>query len=172
MKLPTTLNRADIDTPLGRMRLAASDSALVGVWFVDQKHAPDPLVVARWRTDGDHPVLRDAARQLAEYFAGRRQAFHLPLDLSPGTPFQQSVWVALQGIGPGRTLTYGELAQRLNAPRAVRAVAAAVGRNPLGIVVPCHRVLGAGGALTGYAGGLPRKAALLDLESGHAPIPA
>lgn len=172
MKLPTHLCRTDIDTPLGRMRLAASEHALVGVWFRDQKHAPDPLVMAQWRVESDHPVLRATGHQLADYFARRRADFSLPLDLSLGTPFQQSVWQALQGIGPGRTLTYGELARRLNAPRAVRAVAAAVGRNPIGIIVPCHRVLGAGGELTGYAGGLPRKAALLQLESGQQPISA
>lgn len=164
MKLPSTLSCTDLDTPLGRLRLAAHDSALVGVWFHDQRHAPDPLLSARWTPAPAHPVLREAARQLGDYFARRRQDFDLPLELSLGTPFQNAVWRALCGIAPGHTLSYGALAQQLNAPSAVRAVGAAVGRNPLSIVVPCHRVLGATGALTGYAGGLPRKQALLSLE--------
>lgn len=169
MKLPDDLSCTDISTPLGRMRLAATQGALVGVWFHDQQHAPDAALLARWRPDHAHPVLREAARQLADYFAGRRQGFDLPLDFGHGTPFQQGVWRALCTIAPGTTTSYGALAAQLQAPRAVRAVAAAVGRNPLGIVVPCHRVLGARGELTGYAGGLPRKAALLQLEAdGHA----
>ena len=165
MKLPTDLLRRDIDTPLGRLRLAASERALVGVWFHDQRHAPDAAVMRQWRTHETHPVLQAAAAQLADYFKGTRSVFDLPLALTLGTPFQTSVWQALLGIPAGQTLSYGALAQRLNAPRAVRAVAAAVGRNPLSIVVPCHRVLGAHGELTGYAGGLPRKVALLQLEA-------
>lgn len=164
MKLPTTLSCSEVDTPLGRLQLAAHDSALVGVWFPDQRHAPDPVLSAHWTPAPTHPVLREAARQLVDYFAGRRQTFDLPLELSLGTAFQGAVWRALCAIAPGRTLSYGALAQQLQAPAAVRAVGAAVGRNPLSIVVPCHRVLGAGGALTGYAGGLPRKQALLSLE--------
>ena len=165
MKLPHTLACLDIGTPLGRMRLAAHDTALVGAWFHDQRHAPDPLLVARWTPDPQHPVLRLAEQQLGEYFEAQRQAFDLPLDLGLGTAFQGAVWRALCGIGAGRTLSYGALAAQLNAPAAVRAVGAAVGRNPLSIVVPCHRVLGARGELTGYAGGLPRKQALLHLEA-------
>lgn len=170
MKLPTTLHRADVSTPLGPLRLAAHERALVGVWFHDQRHAPDPALAAAWRDDPAHPVLREAASQLADYFGARRDAFDLPLDLSFGTPFQAAVWRALLDIPPGQTLSYGALAQRLNAPAAVRAVGAAVGRNPLSIVVPCHRVVGAGGALTGYAGGLPRKQALLRREAGDPAI--
>lgn len=169
MKLSADLHCTDLHTPLGRMRLAASDSALVGVWFHDQRHAPDPALVRRWTPRSDHPVLREAAQQLQAYFARQRSAFDLPLNLSHGTPFQRAVWQALLAIDTGHTVSYGALAQRLNAPSAVRAVAAAVGRNPLSIVVPCHRVLGARGELTGYAGGLPRKAALLQLEAGIAP---
>ncbi len=165
MKLPTSLVRCDITTPLGPMRLAATERALVGAWFHDQRHAPDPALMARWTPGSDHPVLRDAAAQFADYFAARRPVFDLPLDLSFGTPFQAAVWQALRAIATGRTLSYGELARRLGAPNAVRAVGAAVGRNPLSVVVPCHRVLGARGELTGYAGGLPRKQALLQLES-------
>ena len=101
------------------------------------------------------------------YFAGQLRAFDVPLDLSAGTPFQQSVWAALLNIPSGQSQSYGDLARHLNNPKAVRAVGAAVGRNPVGIIVPCHRILGAGGQLTGYAGGLWRKQALLKLE-GHA----
>lgn len=171
MKLPATLIRCDITTPLGPMRLAATDHALVGAWFHGQRHAPDPALMDRWTPDPHHPVLREAARQLDGYFASRRQAFDLPLDLSYGTPFQAAVWRGLCAIAAGHTLSYGELARRLNAANAVRAVGAAVGRNPLSIVVPCHRVLGARGELTGYAGGLPRKQALLRLEAAERPLP-
>lgn len=165
MKLPATFIRTDIDTPLGPMRLAATNHALAGAWFHDQRHAPDPALMALWRPDPHHTVLREAAAQLVDYFAGRRRVFELPLDLSFGTPFQIAVWRALCGITAGRTLSYGALAQGLQAASAVRAVGAAVGRNPLSVIVPCHRVLGARGELTGYAGGLARKQALLQLES-------
>jgi methylated-DNA-[protein]-cysteine S-methyltransferase len=121
-------------------------------------------VDVQWREDASHPVLREAVAQLAAYFAGERTAFDLPLDLQAGTPFQQSVWQALLAIPPGGTTSYSELGRRLGRPQAARAVGAAVGRNPISIVVPCHRVLGTGGALTGYAGGLERKTALLRLE--------
>ncbi len=171
MKLPTDLHCTDLQTPLGRLRLATTDDALVGVWFHDQRHAPDAAVMQRWKPNTSHPVLRAAAEQLRDYFARQRRAFDLPLDLSTGTPFQRAVWQALLTIEAGHTLSYSALAHRLNAPKAVRAVAAAVGRNPLSIVVPCHRVLGARGELTGYAGGLPRKATLLQLEAGTAPAP-
>ena len=109
-------------------------------------------------------MLREAAAQLAAYFAGTRADFDLPLDLQAGTPFQQSVWDALRAIPRGRTTSYAELARRLGRPQAARAIGAAVGRNPVSIVVPCHRVLGTDGTLTGYAGGLERKTALLQLE--------
>lgn len=171
MKLPADLHCTNLDTPLGHLRMAAHDTALVGAWFHDQRHAPDPAVVRQWVAHDNHPVLREAARQLRDYFAHRRTGFDLPLDLSTGTAFQRAVWQALQNIEAGHTLSYSALAQRLNAPTAVRAVAAAVGRNPLSIVVPCHRVLGARGELTGYAGGLPRKAALLQLEADAALLP-
>jgi methylated-DNA-[protein]-cysteine S-methyltransferase len=146
---------------LGDILLAASPRGLAGLWFNGQKHQPDS---ARWPLQASHPVLVEAMRQLDEYFAGRRTQFDLPLDLQAGTPFQQGVWRALLAIPHGAHCTYGALARRIDAVRAVRAVGAAVGRNPLSIVVPCHRVLGSGGALTGYAGGLERKTALLRLE--------
>jgi methylated-DNA-[protein]-cysteine S-methyltransferase len=143
------------------MALAASRQGLCGVWFDGQKHQPD---TSAWPRDASHQVLMQTQVQLAAYFAGQRSVFDVPLDLGQGTEFQQGVWSALLDIAPGATTTYSGLARRLARPLAVRAVAAAIGRNPISIIVPCHRVLGAGGALTGYAGGLDRKAALLQLE--------
>ena len=148
-------------SPLGPLLLAASAQGLAGVWFEDQRYRPDPQ---GWPEDPRHPVLQQAIAQLDAYFAGDLQRFDLPLDLGRGTPFQQAVWRALIDLAPGQTTRYGDLARGLGRPRAARAVGAAVGRNPLSIVVPCHRVLGAAGALTGYAGGLERKQALLRLE--------
>ena len=146
---------------LGVMILAANQRGLSGVWFDDQRHGPD---TSAWRLDPAHPVLREAIQQLSHYFAGQRTSFDLPLDLQAGTPFQQQVWQALLGIAPGATTSYGSLSAAIGKPAAVRALGAAVGRNPISIVVPCHRVLGATGSLTGYAGGLERKTALLSLE--------
>lgn len=147
--------------PLGAMILAATPRGLSGVWFDGQRHGPD---TSAWRRESGHPVLRQAIEQLTQYFAGQRQRFDLPLDLSMGTPFQQQVWQALLGIEPGDTTSYGQLSAAIGKPAAVRALGAAVGRNPVSVVVPCHRVLGMDGSLTGYAGGLERKTALLSLE--------
>lgn len=152
-------------TPLGAVLLCASAQGLAGLWFDGQRHHPAPDRVARWTVDPAHPLLRAAVAQLDDWFSGRRTAFDLPLDLSAGTEFQQRVWRALQDIAPGQTRSYRDLAQIIGRPQAVRAVGAAVGRNPLSIVVPCHRVLGSDGSLTGYAGGLERKRALLRLEA-------
>jgi len=147
------------------MTLAATDAGLAGVWFDGQRHFPLELATAkRWPEDASNPSLKKTARQLAEYFAGQRHDFDVPLDLSGGTAFQQAVWQALLAIAPGQTTSYGRISQHIANPAAFRAVGAAVGRNPISIVVPCHRVLGAGGSLTGYAGGLDRKTALLKLE--------
>jgi methylated-DNA-[protein]-cysteine S-methyltransferase len=142
------------------MLLAGHDAGLLGIWFESQKHYPDVAGLAF----GDHPTVAVAQAQLAAYFAGERSQFSLPLDLSNGTAFQQSVWRALLDIPCGVTISYSTLSQQIGRPSAVRAVAAAVGRNPLSIVVPCHRVLGSNGSLTGYAGGVDRKSALLNLE--------
>jgi methylated-DNA-[protein]-cysteine S-methyltransferase len=117
-----------------------------------------------WPESNSHPVLIQAREELGEYFAGQRLRFSLPLDISRGTDFQQQVWRGLLEIASGNTLSYGSLSQRIGRPAAVRAVGAAVGRNPLSIVIPCHRIVGADGSLTGYAGGLDRKTALLQLE--------
>ena len=167
MKMPHALVCTTVASPLGPLLLAASEQGLAGLWFDDQRHHPGAHSVNRWTIDPDHPVLRRAARQLHAYFSGKLGPFDLPLDLSTGTAFQQAVWRALLTIPSGHTASYGQIAQACGRASAVRAVGTAIGRNPVGIVVPCHRVLGAGGALTGYAGGLPRKSALLSLESVH-----
>jgi len=159
----TVIYTSHIDTPLGGVTMAATDQGLAGLWFDQQRHWPD---TTGWQTKDDHPALLDAAAQLRDYFAGRRSHFDMQLDLSHGTVFQQGVWQALLAIPAGETTTYGALSQRVGNPTAVRAVGAAVGRNPISVIVPCHRVLGADGSLTGYAGGLDRKTALLELETG------
>jgi methylated-DNA-[protein]-cysteine S-methyltransferase len=151
----------DWQGPLGPMTLAATPEGLAGVWFNGQRHGPD---TAGWCRDLTHPVLLKAIAQLADYFTHGRLAFDLPLDMTAGTAFQQQVWRALLAIEPGETVSYGALSASIGKPAAVRAVGAAVGRNPISIVVPCHRVIGTNGALTGYAGGLDRKTALLTLE--------
>lgn len=161
MKKPADIVTSTFDSALGLMRVAASPQGVCGVWFEGQRHQPD---ASAWPTLPGHPLLQQAMMQLSQYFAGQRRQFDLPLDLNAGTAFQQAVWQALLNLAFGQTCSYGALSAQLGRPTAVRAVSSAVGRNPLSIVVPCHRVLGANGALTGYAGGLDRKAALLKLE--------
>lgn len=150
-----------IPTPLGTLLATADGSHLTGLHFTGEAHAP--RLAPDWVLDPDLPVLRAAQAQLGEYFAGSRRIFDLPLR-PRGTPYQRRVWELLREIPYGTTTTYGAMAVRLGTPGAARAVGAANGRNPLSIVVPCHRAIGAKGALTGYAGGLHRKAALLALE--------
>jgi methylated-DNA-[protein]-cysteine S-methyltransferase len=150
-----------MDSPVGRLTLAASGKGLAAVLWENDR--PSRVRLQLDERDERHPILVEAERQLTEYFAGGRQQFALPLDLA-GTPFQRQVWEALQTIPFGQTRSYGELARQIGAARAVRAVGAANGRNPVSIVVPCHRVIGATGRLTGFAGGLHTKAWLLDLE--------
>lgn len=150
-----------VDTPLGTMRIARSARGIAGLWFEGQAHHPG---VPDAPLQPDDPLLCEAATQLRRYFAGKTRGFDLPLDLA-GTPFQRRVWDALCTIPAGRTRSYGEIAAALGRPGAARAVGAAVGRNPASLVVPCHRVVGRDGALTGYAGGVPRKKALLALEA-------
>ena len=161
-----------LDSPLGPMILAASKQGLCGVWFEGQRHGPSEERIQSWTPRTSNDLLQEASRQLQAYFAGEIQRFDLPLDLSAGTPFQQAVWQALLTIPLGASQSYGDLARRLANPKAVRAVGAAVGRNPVSIIVPCHRVLGAGGQLTGYAGGLWRKQALLQLEGNPIALPS
>ena len=153
-------------SPLGDVLLAATEHGLAGVWFVEgQQHMPD---TNGWRTDNTHPALKTATQQLAEYFNGQRQTFDLTLYPTWGTPFQRAVWQALQYIPYGRTSTYSDIARHIGKPKAVRAVGAAIGQNPHTILVPCHRVVGTNGSLTGFAGGLERKTFLLTLEATHA----
>jgi methylated-DNA-[protein]-cysteine S-methyltransferase len=147
-------------SPLGTMLLARTANGLAGAWFVQQKDHPGDLPAPH---SPDDPLLRRAVEQFKRYFDGNADAFDVPLDLL-GTPFQRSVWHALLGIPAGQTRSYGEVARAVNAATAVRAVGAAIGKNPIGVIVPCHRVIGSTGALTGYAGGLDRKTALLTLE--------
>ncbi len=158
----------DIVTPLGPLLLAATDRGLAGAWFHEgQRDTPTADQVACWTRDAAHPLLRQAANGLARYFEGERVAFDLPLDLSAGTEFQQAVWQALCLIESGHTVSYGDVARAIGKPAAVRAVGAAVGANPVSVIIPCHRVMGSNGSLTGYSGGLHRKVALLALESGE-----
>ena len=169
MKFDASIVQTHFKSPLGPMTLAATTQGLAGLWFEQQRHLPAALMAKStgqrvWPTDPDHPVLKQAIGQLNDYFTGRRTQFDLPLDLSGGTAFQQSVWHALLAIPQGTTASYGQISSRIGKPAAVRAVGAAVGRNPVSIIVPCHRVVGADGSLTGYAGGLDRKTALLRLE--------
>ena len=149
-----------MSTPIGELTLVGDGEALTGVYMEDQRHRP-PLDPAAARNDGPFAVAR---RQIGEYFAGERRAFELPLRTA-GSEFQQLVWRALGAIPYGRTVGYGELARAIGRPAASRAVGLANGRNPISIVVPCHRVVGASGSLTGYGGGLERKRFLLDLEA-------
>jgi methylated-DNA-[protein]-cysteine S-methyltransferase len=161
MRFHPSIVQTHYASPLGPMIVAATDLGLAGLWFEGQRHLPD---TSSWPSRPQHPVLRQTIAQLEEYFSGSRSTFDLPLDLQGGTAFQQSVWRELLSIPSGGTTSYGVLGRRIGQPAAMRAVGAAVGRNPLSIVVPCHRVLGADGSLTGYAGGLERKSALLQLE--------
>jgi methylated-DNA-[protein]-cysteine S-methyltransferase len=149
------------DGPLGPMLLVAGDAAMHGIYFDAQKHLPARL--AERCTAAETPLLCQARRELDEYFAGRRRVFTLPC-APQGSAFQRAVWQAIAQVPFGRTITYGELARRAGHAGSPRAAGAATGRNPIGIVIPCHRIVGADGSLTGYAGGLDRKTHLLGLE--------
>ncbi|MEL1265100.1 methylated-DNA--[protein]-cysteine S-methyltransferase [Pseudoxanthomonas putridarboris] len=149
-----------IDSPVGPLLLATTDVGLRAIEFRENRH---PVKRGDDWHEGDHPLLQRAHAQLDEYFAGARHGFDLPL--SPhGTEFQRTVWTMLAGIPYGRTISYAQLARRVGKPSATRAVGAANGRNPLPIVLPCHRVIGTDGSLTGFGGGLPTKQFLLQLE--------
>lgn len=165
MKTTTLVAQARLDSPLGAITLAATARGLAGLWFDGQAHHPAALDAP---TDAAQRFIAQAADELRRYWRGELNgAFTVPLDLQ-GTPFQCAVWRALLAIARGHTSTYTAVAARAGAPHAVRAAAGAIARNRLSIIVPCHRVLGRDGALTGYAGGLERKRALLSLE-GAAP---
>lgn len=146
------------DSPIGPLTLASDGRAIVGIWFAGAKGRPAG-------TAGTDAVLDLLRRELDEYFSGVRRAFSVPL-APVGTPFQRRVWTALRTVRYGTTTSYGVIATQIGSPAAVRAVGAANGANPIPIVVPCHRIIGANGSLTGFGGGLDRKRFLLDLESG------
>jgi len=158
----TTTTRT-VESPVGPLTLIARDGLLNGLHMQDQRHAPTPS--QEWQRDNDG--FEDVVAQLDAYFAGTLTEFDLPLAMA-GTDFQRRVWAALREIPYGETISYGELARRVGSPGAARAVGLANGRNPVGIIVPCHRVIGADGSLTGYGGGLPRKVWLLEHEAAHA----
>ena len=151
------------DSPLGPLLIAASGHGLRGVYFEQHRHFNDRQ---DWKHEVDDALLHAAAQQLDEYFAGNRSSFDLPLD-PVGTEFQLAVWRELINIPFGQTTSYAQQAQRIGNPNALRAVGAANGRNPLSIIVPCHRVIGTNGSVTGYAGGLERKRYLLALEQSY-----
>jgi methylated-DNA-[protein]-cysteine S-methyltransferase len=153
----TTLATAYLSSPLGPVRLGGTDAGLVSVSFLDEAVPPTAAAAVP-------DCLREAHRQVQAYFGRELRAFELAYDVSRGTDFQRQVWAALLGVGFGRTASYLDLARQLGNPGAVRAVGAANGQNPLGLVWPCHRIIGANGTLTGYAGGLWRKKWLLAFE--------
>jgi methylated-DNA-[protein]-cysteine S-methyltransferase len=150
-----------IDSPVGRLKLVASDKGLVAVLWENDK--PNRVRLGAMMADQRHPILLDTERQLEQYFAGERKTFSVALDIR-GTSFQKNVWEALLAIPFGETRSYGQLAKQLGNARAMRAVGGANGRNPVSIIVPCHRVIGSSGKLIGFAGGLETKARLLGLE--------
>lgn len=147
-----------LDTPVGELLLTANETALTGVYFADRHERK-----AAWVAAPEQAVLVLAATQLMEYFASKRDSFELPLAMS-GTEFQRQVWQGLRAIPYGETRSYADIAKAIDRPLAVRAVGAANGANPISIIVPCHRVVGSNGRLTGYAGGMERKQQLLALE--------
>ncbi len=162
---PVDATATVVDSPIGLLTLVATQGVLSGLYMVDQRHRP---ALALPRDDDALPAARE---QLAAYFAGELKDFDVPVSLV-GTPFQQQVWAALKTIPYGDTWSYGELAGCLGRPSASRAVGLANGRNPISVVVPCHRVVGSNGSLTGYGGGLARKTWLLALERGvRGPLP-
>jgi methylated-DNA-[protein]-cysteine S-methyltransferase len=154
-----------LPSPLGEILITFDDTVLTGLYFVGQKDTPvlEAVSGVNERRDEDHPIAVRVRAQLEHYFAGRGADFDVPVRLE-GTAFQQRVWQALREIPAGRTLCYGDIARQVGAQTAVRAVGAAIGRNPVSIIVPCHRVIGRNCTLTGYAGGLARKETLLRLE--------
>jgi methylated-DNA-[protein]-cysteine S-methyltransferase len=155
-----------VDSPYGMLTLVAEEGVLAGLYMEQQRHRPEPECFG----ERDGRPFAAVEEQLTEYFSGGRQEFELPLRLH-GTAFQQTVWAALRTIAYGTTLSYGRLAESLGRPAAARAVGLANGKNPIGIIVPCHRVIGSTGGLTGYGGGLDRKRRLLDFERGAGVLP-
>jgi len=149
---------------LGDLLLVANTTHLVGIYFPNHKHGPK--LPDDWKLNPKHLILRQAAKEIQEYLNGMRTAFSVPVSFE-GTSFQHEIWKQIARIPFGETITYSELARRAHAPKAIRAAGAATGRNPLSIVVPCHRVVGKNGDMTGFAGGLERKKSLLKIETGR-----
>ena len=154
-------------SPMGRMLIVAADEGLRGLYFIDQKYYRE--VEGDWTRAPKHPVVRQTTREMQEYFAGTRKVFDVSI-APEGTPFQASIWKAISSVKYGDSITYSELARRAGHPDAIRAAGTATGRNPITIIVPCHRIVGSDGSLTGYAGGLDRKRALQELEGGTRPL--
>jgi methylated-DNA-[protein]-cysteine S-methyltransferase len=164
-----TLSYTTISSPVGNLILSASGKGLCGVWFENSdfaKRSQRMLAEGSLQEGSSHPLLRKAEQQLKEYFAGGRTAFDVKLDMR-GTVFQIQAWRELQKIPYGKTISYGEQAARMGDAKKARAAGMANGRNPISIIVPCHRVIGASGALTGFGGGLSTKQYLLELEARH-----
>ena len=151
-----------IKTPIGELMLVASDSKLAGIYFVGCDHLP--VAHKQWQRHAKNPIFRQTKEQLEEYFAGKRTTFSVPLHFA-GTDFQERVWRRIALIPYGKTISYAELARQAGNPKAIRAAGTSTGRNPLSIIIPCHRVIGKNGAITGYAGGLDKKQRLLQLEN-------
>jgi methylated-DNA-[protein]-cysteine S-methyltransferase len=151
-----------VNSPVGELMLAADASALTGLYFFGRDHIPSAS--DQWTLKPRHPILLQAATQLEEYFAGKRTRFSIPLHLT-GTDFQEKVWQEIALIPYGQTISYSELAERAGAPQAIRAAGTTTGRNPVSIIVPCHRVMGKNGSMSGFAGGLEKKQYLLQLEN-------
>lgn len=147
---------------MGDLLIVANDTKLIGIYFPGCDHVPTEQ--KEWKLDDRHPILVQTKKQLQEYFAGKRTVFSLPLHVA-GTEFQEQVWRQIARIPYGKTLSYSELARKAGKPSAIRAAGTNTGRNPLSIIIPCHRVVGKNGDMTGYAGGFTRKRFLLDLES-------
>lgn len=154
----------EMESPIGLLRLRGTEQGLTGLFMENHRHGPEANDQLDWQRDD--ALFEEALTQLTDYFSGRRKTFDLTLDRDAlgGTPFQRRVWHELENIPYGITISYSELAKRIGNPDAVRAVGLANGRNPISIVVPCHRVIGTNGSLTGYGGGLERKRWLLDFE--------
>ncbi|MFD6415664.1 methylated-DNA--[protein]-cysteine S-methyltransferase [Streptomyces sp. NPDC060194] len=172
MSAPTALRQHTVvDSPYGPLTLVATDGVLSGLYMVDQRHRPAQETFGHPEPDPDAEPFAGTRRQLQAYFAGERTTFDLQLALH-GTAFQRAVWEQLLRIPYGETRSYGQLALELGKPGASRAVGLANGKNPIGIIVPCHRVIGSTGSLTGYGGGIDRKRRLLAFERGEVDVPA
>jgi methylated-DNA-[protein]-cysteine S-methyltransferase len=169
--ITTAIRFTEMESPIGLLRLLGTENGLTGLFMQNHLYAPEPAAQLGWPRDD--ALFAEARAQLTDYFAARRTTFDLLIDreVLGGTPFQRRVWTELEKIPYGTTISYGELAKRIGNPAAVRAVGLANGHNPISIIVPCHRVIGANGTLTGYGGGLERKRWLLDHEQGGSLFP-